>query len=104
MYSCLNNLTKDHTPAAASIFMKEEIDNYMATLSVENPFQLQGMPFILVAFMGGINPTENYELHWEDIEFPESKRENFVRVHKMKRNLSGWSFASTDYTFFDVLP
>ena len=74
------NLTKDHVPAAAAVFTREELNLYMASLSLEDPLQLQEMAFILVAFMGGIRRTENYNLRWEDFEFHESKKEIFVRV------------------------
>ena len=101
--SWINNLTKDHVPAAAAVFTREELDKYLGSLTVEDPLQLQEMAFILVAFMGGIRRTENYNLRWEDFEFHESKHEIFVRVQQTKGNLKGRSFAITDEVFFDVL-
>ena len=52
--SWLNNLMKDHVPAPTVVFMRVELDLYLASLSLEDPLQLREMAFILVAFMGGI--------------------------------------------------
>ena len=101
--SWLNTLTKDQVAGAAAVFTREELDSYMASLSLEDPLQLQEMVFILVAFMGGIRRIENYNLRWEDFEFHESKKEILVRVQKAKGNLEGLTFAITYEIFFDVL-
>ena len=69
----------------------------MGSLSVEN-LQLQEMAFNLVAFMGVIRRTKNYDLRWEEFVFHESKHKIFVRVQQIDGKSEGQ--VSCD---FDVL-